>query len=59
MSPLAFSHSQLTCDFYYARGCRQAYFASVSALDRNMGLVLQALADLGLADNTIVVFLGK
>jgi iduronate 2-sulfatase len=34
----------------------QAYYASISFLDANVGRVLDALERLGLADNTIVVF---
>jgi uncharacterized sulfatase len=35
---------------------KQAYYASVSFVDAQVGRLLQALEDLGLADNTIVVF---
>lgn len=35
---------------------RRAYYASVSFTDENIGLLLQHLNDLGLANNTIVVF---
>ena len=38
------------------KGLLQAYYASVSYMDAQVGRVLQALEDLGLADNTIVVF---
>ena len=34
----------------------QAYYASISFLDANVGRVLDALDRLGLVDNTIVVF---
>jgi len=39
------------------RQCVQAYFASVSFMDAQVGRVLAALERLGLADNTIVVFI--
>ncbi|AWB65289.1 N-acetylgalactosamine 6-sulfate sulfatase [Saccharobesus litoralis] len=32
------------------------YLSSVRSIDRNLGLILQALDNLGLADNTLVVF---
>jgi iduronate 2-sulfatase len=35
---------------------KQAYYASVSFVDAQVGRLLQALEDLGLADNTIVAF---
>ena len=38
------------------KGLLQAYYASVSYMDAQVGRVLQVLNDLGLADNTIVVF---
>jgi iduronate 2-sulfatase len=38
------------------RECRQAYAASVSFMDAQVGRVLAALDQLGLAENTIVVF---
>ena len=38
------------------RECLQAYFASVSFMDAQVGRVLAALERLGLAENTIVVF---
>lgn len=38
------------------RKCRQAYYASISFMDAQVGRVLAALDRLGLADNTIVVF---
>lgn len=41
-----------------ARAAIAAYYACVSFVDDNVGLVLDALDKEGLADNTIVVFLG-
>ena len=38
------------------RQCAQAYFASISFMDAQVGRVVDALDRLGLADNTIVVF---
>ena len=40
------------------RELRRAYYASVSYSDQQIGRVLQELGNLGLAENTIVVFLG-
>lgn len=34
----------------------KAYYASISSVDRNVGRLLQVLDDLGLAQNTLVVF---
>lgn len=38
------------------RQCLQAYYASISFMDAQVGRVLDALERLGLADNTIIVF---
>jgi iduronate 2-sulfatase len=38
------------------RECRQAYLASISFMDAQVGRVLDALDRTGLADNTIIVF---
>ena len=38
------------------KGLLEAYYASVSYMDAQVGRVLDALEELGLADNTIVVF---
>jgi iduronate 2-sulfatase len=45
---------QLTDDL--RRECLQAYYASISFMDAQVGRVLDALDRLGLSDNTIVVF---
>jgi arylsulfatase A-like enzyme len=47
-------HESLTADL--CREAIQAYFASISFLDAQVGRVLDALDRFGLADNTIVVF---
>ena len=39
-----------------ARQCKQAYFAAISFVDAQIGLVLDAVDRLGLRDNTIIVF---
>ena len=44
---------QLTDDL--CRECRQAYLASISFMDAQVGIVLEALDRLGLSDNTIIV----
>src|SRR5690606_34523126 len=38
------------------RQCLQAYYASISFMDAQVGHVISALERLGLADNTIIVF---
>ena len=38
------------------KGLLEAYYASISYMDAQVGRVLHALEELGLADNTIVVF---
>lgn len=38
------------------RQCRQAYYASISFMDAQVGRVIASLDRLGLADNTIIVF---
>ena len=57
--PIAFAHNNATphygLDELTCRKALQAYYASVSAVDANVGRVLDALDRLGLADNTLVV----
>jgi arylsulfatase A-like enzyme len=38
------------------RDCIQAYYASISFMDAQVGRVVNALENLGLADNTVIVF---
>lgn len=40
------------------QGITSAYFTSVQFLDRNIGRVLEALEKAGLAENTLVIYLG-
>lgn len=40
------------------QGITAAYYTSVEFLDRNIGRVLEALDKLGLAENTLVIYLG-
>jgi choline-sulfatase len=40
------------------KGIISAYYTSVEYLDKNIGLVLQKLKDAGLADETLVIYLG-
>lgn len=47
-------HEKLTDDL--RRQCRQAYYASISFMDAQVGVVVDALTRHGLADNTVIVF---
>ena len=38
------------------RNARRGYYAAISYVDRNVGILMQALTDAGFADNTVVVF---
>lgn len=40
------------------RGIISAYYTSVEYLDKNIGLVLEGLENAGLAENTLVIYLG-
>jgi len=40
------------------RGINAAYYTSVEFMDKNVGIVLKALEESGLKDNTIVVYIG-
>lgn len=58
MSPLAFFYKQEQDEMGDRLRCeaRQAYLASVSFMDAQVGRVLDALSETGLAENTIVLF---
>ena len=45
-------------DFYFQQEAKHGYYACVSYVDAQIGKVVDALEELGLADNTIVVLLG-
>ncbi len=45
-------------DIYFLKEAKHGYYACLSYVDAQIGKVLDALEELGLADNTIVVFLG-
>ncbi len=45
---------QMTDDL--RRQCRQAYYASISFMDTQVGVVVDSLERQGLADNTVIVF---
>ncbi len=47
---------QLNLDVKVARQAIQAYYASISFADAQLGRILKALDETGLADNTIVLF---
>ena len=47
-----------TADEDFQRLAKHGYYACISYIDAQVGLLLDALDELGLADNTIVVFLG-
>lgn len=45
-------------DMYRGRGIpNPGYYAAVSALDENVGRVMAALDDMGISDNTVVIYL--
>ena len=45
-------------DIYFLKEAKHGYYACLSYVDAQIGKVLDALEELALADNTIVVFLG-
>lgn len=55
-----FSYARVTDtdDEAFQREAKHGYYASISYIDAQIGQILQALDELGLADNTIVVLLG-
>ncbi len=54
----AYARVKDTDDEAFQREAKHGYYASVSYVDTQVGLILNALDSLGLADNTIVVLLG-
>ena len=40
------------------KGVKASYYTSVEYMDKNVGLVIQALKDLGIYDETLIVYLG-
>lgn len=54
----AYARVKDTDDEAFQREAKHGYYASVSYVDAQVGLILNALDSLGLADNTIVVLLG-
>lgn len=54
----AYARTSTPDDIYYLKEAKHGYYACLSYVDAQIGKVLDALDELGLADNTIVVFLG-
>lgn len=61
--PMAIQRDTKNWPYYFkdisveeARKCKQAYYATVSFVDAQVGRLMQALDDLGLRDNTLIVF---
>jgi arylsulfatase A-like enzyme len=52
----SYKHSEDNLTDDLRRQCLQAYYASISFMDAQVGRVLDALDRLGLSDNTIIVF---
>ena len=53
-----FRRSSATCRKKISEGVVSAYYNSVAYLDKNVGIVLEALQKAGLDENTLVVYLG-
>ena len=63
MPPMAVMRDTKNWPYYFsgisveqARKCKQAYYATVSYVDAQVGLLLEALEKKGVLDNTIIVF---
>ena len=54
----SYAKSTTPDDIYFLKEAKHGYYACLSYVDAQIGKVLDALEELGLADNTIVVFLG-
>lgn len=54
----AYARTSTPDDIYYLKEVKHGYYACLSYVDAQIGKVLDALDELGLAENTIVVFLG-
>ena len=48
----------MTFPDFKTREIRRAYYATISFADQQIGRVLRELEDLGLEENTVVMFLG-
>ena len=44
--------------FCQKRELRRAYYAAISFMDHQVGRVLSAIEEAGLADNTVIMFIG-
>lgn len=54
----AYARTTQPDDFYFQQEAKHGYYACMSYVDAQIGKVLDALEELGLADNTIVVLIG-
>ncbi len=55
-TPLPAEHKKTRYHYAYEREPKTTYAAMVSYMDHNVGLLLDKLKDLGIADNTLVMF---
>ena len=54
----AYARTTTADDIYFQKEAKHGYYACLSYVDAQIGKVLDALDELGLANNTIVVLLG-
>ena len=54
----AYARTTTPDDFYFIQEAKHGYYACLSYVDAQIGKVLDALEELGLAENTVVVLLG-